>query len=263
MTSDAGTTNILHLTDLHYKLERNYNQGIVLEALLDDIQTQSSRVGEPDLVVFSGDLVHNADDNKAYDKLYDEFIERLLDTTNCDHSRFYVVPGNHDLHRTAVRDVERKHLELANKCISRDSLNELYIDGTIQEFARKKSLGFFEFQDFFESEGRLFSNEIVQVYDLPEKGVSIFSLNTAWMGFAGLNGVNDLSKLLLPEAALVEAFSYIPNGRFVVGTQHHPSNWLTEFCESDFKDYLGGKIDLQLIGHVHDPRPFKVPHLYR
>ena len=75
------------------------------------------------------------------------------------------------------------------------------------------------------------------------------------MGFAGLDQVKDLSKLLLPEAALVEAFEYVPSGRFVVSVQHHPSSWLTEFCESDFRDYLGGKVDLQLVGHVHDPRP--------
>ena len=255
---NVGTTNILHISDLHYKFEHKFNQEIVLNALLDDIRKQSDRVGEPDLIVFSGDLVHNADDPDAYDKLYDAFIENLLDATNCDHSRLYLVPGNHDLHRTAVKGLEDQHNRFAELCVTRDALNEQYLSGNIFEFAQKKSRKFFDFRNFFESEGTLFSNEIVQVYDLPEKDVSLVCLNTAWMGFAGLDQVKDLSKLLLPEAALVQAFKYVPEGRFVVGAQHHPSSWLTEFCDSDFKDRSGGKIDLQLVGHVHDPRPIVI-----
>ena len=119
-----GTTNILHISDLHYKFERKFNQGIVLNALLNDIKKQFDRVGEPDLIVFSGDLVHNADDPDAYDKLYDTFIEKLLDTANCDHSRLYLVPGNHDLHRTAVKQLEDQHNKLAEFCVTRDALNE-------------------------------------------------------------------------------------------------------------------------------------------
>ena len=249
------TTNILHITDLHFKSDRAHNQRVVLDALLDDIKLQSVRVGEPDLVVFSGDLVHNADDENVYDKLYDDLLDPLLDAVNCDHSRLYLVPGNHDIQRTQVQSLKTEQREFTKYCATRDTLNERYFDGSIGKFARNKCSIFYEFQSFFEAEGTIFANEFVQVYDLPEKGISMLCMNTSWMGNAGLDKVSDLRNLLLPEASLVEAFHHVPQGRFVVGVQHHPTNWLAEFCETDFKDYLGGKIDLQLIGHVHDPRP--------
>lgn len=71
----SDIVNILHLTDLHFKTTRQYDQNIVLKALLDDVSSISKMYGHPDLIVFSGDLVHSADDERIYDKLYDNFIE--------------------------------------------------------------------------------------------------------------------------------------------------------------------------------------------
>lgn len=255
MSLEKKVTNILHITDLHFKVERSYNQKIVLDALLADIASQSEMYGEPDLIVFSGDLVHNADDPNVYDRLYDIFIEDLLKTTNCDHSRFYVSPGNHDLQRSKIQEFQELHVQIENGANNRDELNEKYLAGELFHLAREKCENFYSFQEFFDSEGELLNNEIVQVYDLPGNNISLVCLNTAWMGMGGMKGANDLGKLLLPEAALHQAFEKIPNDRFLIAVHHHPTNWLAEFSETDFKDLASRSIDLQLVGHVHDPRP--------
>src|SRR3546814_2950697 len=68
--------NVLHLSDLHYDRKKviQYNQRLLLDALLRDIEKMCSRSLKPDIIVFSGDLVQDGDngsDNYYY--LYDDF----------------------------------------------------------------------------------------------------------------------------------------------------------------------------------------------
>lgn len=253
--STSKFTNILHLTDLHYKSARSYDQGIVLRALLDDVQKMAQSVGEPDLIVFSGDLVHNADDEKIYDKLYDNFLEELLKVTNCDHSRLFITPGNHDIHRSFIVSNQDEQEKLLGEFTDRNKLNAAYLDGSINGFARNKSSAFYDFAEFFEPKGKLFSNEFASAYDLPELGISIVNLNTSWLGWSGFEKRVDLRLLAVPEAALSDVIGNIPPGRYIVFNFHHPVHWQADYAASDFQDLAESKADLFLYGHVHDPRP--------
>ncbi|KCV82449.1 phosphohydrolase [Actibacterium atlanticum] len=259
MTS-SNVTNILHLTDLHYKTDRSYDQNIVLGALLADIQLLAKNVGEPDLIVFSGDLVHSADDTNTYDKLYDEFIERLLKVTNCDHSRLFLAPGNHDLHRSAVKTNRDQQEKLVVEFTDRNSLNAAYLGGQLTKFAQDKLSAYFDFSEFFERPHELYSNEFGSAHDIPELGITVVSLNTAWLGWAGLDKLSDAGLLAFPEAVLTEIIAEIQKDRFVVFNYHHPDFWQNDASSSDFKDLLDKTGDLLLFGHVHDPRPATVGH---
>ncbi|UWR88317.1 metallophosphoesterase [Phaeobacter inhibens] len=246
---------VLHITDLHMKIDRLYNQRLVLDAFLNDLDAQCKEHGYPEVILFTGDLVHNADDDKVYDRLFDEFIDKLLQVTNCGYSRIYFCPGNHDLQRTGIKETEDSFSKFLNPQDERDFVNEGFFNGDIPKIARQRQRHYFDFVEFFEPDGFLCGDEIVQLYDLDPLNLSIMSINTAWSGFGGIEKKSDLRKLILPEAPIANAVEKIPNDRFVICAQHHPTSWLTETAEQCLIDTLADKVDMHLFGHVHDPRP--------
>jgi predicted MPP superfamily phosphohydrolase len=91
--------NILHLTDFHYSKRKEHDQRIVIDALLADIAKLSDGTLKPDLIVFSGDLVDNADEESIYDLFFDSLLEPLSKVARCGESRIVISAGNHDAHR--------------------------------------------------------------------------------------------------------------------------------------------------------------------
>ena len=57
---------LLHLTDLHYDHNSAFQRELIA-ALIKDIETRAELEIAPDLVVFSGDLVQNPDEEGAYE----------------------------------------------------------------------------------------------------------------------------------------------------------------------------------------------------
>lgn len=255
MNTHGNQSIILHITDLHFKISRMHDQKIVIRAFLRDLRQQISEQGSPDLIVFSGDLVHNADDEKIYERLFDEFIEELLVVANCGYGRIVFCPGNHDLQRSKIQETNEQFQTISKRATDRNSLNGLYFNYSLNEITRIRMQQYFDFVEFFEPEGRKYTDELVQVFDIPEKNLSLVLVNTAWSGFGGIDKISDDRKLLFPEAALDRAFEHLAPDRFKICVQHHPLNWLAGFCESDAITKLSGNADMHLFGHVHDPRP--------
>src|SRR3546814_69662 len=103
--------NVLHLSDLHYDRKKviQYNQRLLLDALLRDIEKMCSRSLKPDIIVFSGDLVQDGDngsDNYYY--LYDDFLDQLIKVSRCGENRVFFCAGNH-------RSEERR---VGKECVS-------------------------------------------------------------------------------------------------------------------------------------------------
>jgi hypothetical protein len=99
---------ILHLSDLHYDPKRRVDQGIVLKALWDDLATLCEEGISPDLIIFSGDLVNKGDDASAYEEAKENFIEPLLKTTGLHSDCLFIVPGNHDVQVSEIKDAQKK-----------------------------------------------------------------------------------------------------------------------------------------------------------
>ena len=56
--SDSDLITILHLSDFHYSKRKSREQGIVVDALIDDLKGLCIGHRKPDLILFTGDLVH-------------------------------------------------------------------------------------------------------------------------------------------------------------------------------------------------------------
>lgn len=255
MPAEKNAANILHITDLHFKQDHQYQQSTVTNALLLDLEAQIAEYGKPDLILFTGDLVHSADEEKVYDRLYDVFLEKLLDVTKCGHNRIIFTPGNHDLQRSAVAASLEKYGDLRSKYRNPDAANTAYFSGEIAEISKERLANYHNFISFFDYEAKLWDDGLSSVYDFPELSISVVSINTAWSGFAGIDKASDLRALLLPEASIANALGKVVAGRKTILAQHHPESWLTDEAESALKNLTSGRISMRLFGHVHDPRP--------
>ncbi|RZK31608.1 MAG: hypothetical protein EOO61_17825, partial [Hymenobacter sp.] len=70
--------NLLHLSDLHYRLNWHEDQGVVLKAFFADLAKQAGKIDVDSLyLVFSGDIVQAGGSKELYDSFYDTFDREL------------------------------------------------------------------------------------------------------------------------------------------------------------------------------------------
>jgi len=96
---------ILHLSDLHWSDEKVKDMRIVIAALCDDLRRlRGDERIVPDLAIFSGDFVQAGEKPALFADAHDAFIEPMLEAAGLTAERFFIVPGNHDIARSVVRE---------------------------------------------------------------------------------------------------------------------------------------------------------------
>jgi predicted MPP superfamily phosphohydrolase len=249
---------LLHISDFHYSKAREYDQSVVVGALIKDISALCERSHRPDFIVMSGDLVKAADDDRVYDYAFDHLIQPVSKAAGCAESRILLVPGNHDVHRRPIETKLEEHEAFLTPLSNRDALNDAYLSGAVSDYAAKQSAAYFELKQYLYAEPPLYSDPLVTVRHFPSLNVTALEFNTAWASHAGVKNIRDERKLLLPEACIVNALAKVPAGSIVVSVCHHPTNWLTEFSETDALQVLDGQTNFMLFGHMHEPRPASI-----
>jgi 3',5'-cyclic AMP phosphodiesterase CpdA len=88
----------LHVSDFHVGTGDSYERNLILGALVEAGGTYREVGHAPDLIFATGDL---GDTGKAGDCLLAEaFFNDVLETAGLDRRRLFVIPGNHDVHRS-------------------------------------------------------------------------------------------------------------------------------------------------------------------
>lgn len=203
----SQTVNILHLSDLHYKRgTAGYNQGVVMNALKQDLHNVCSGLLKPDLIVFSGDIVSSGDDEDIYLYFHDDHLEEIAKITRCDESRIFLCPGNHDAQREVIKKRSGEQAKLARDLKGRDELNTAYLDGHLNDLVNDKFSNFTQYLQLLDNPEPIINDSIVRVVQVDGLPVDIICLNTAWMTWAGIKEYGgDQGKLMFPEAALQKA----------------------------------------------------------
>lgn len=258
--------NILHITDLHYtnRTTRNREQSTIIKALLDDIEHITLLGLKPDVIVFNGDLVNEADEKAIYWDLYENFIEPLLQKTRLTGDRLMLVPGNHDVMRSAVKKYGPLHREFYQRYELKET-NAYYSEEQSEEVQNAKFEAFYEACDLAGA-ARVSSKQLYTVVDLPHVGMTFCLLNTAYSSAGGLPDVerNDYGKLVLPEYPLEDAekeLAALPKRtRFLVG--HHPASWFKEDCARSFERAVNRSFAGHFSGHIHITDPQGVMSLH-
>lgn len=107
----------IHVSDLHFghgTADHQWNQQRVLGELISDVQelVKTEVVRRPDFIFVTGDIAFSggartpATGDSEYE-LAAKWIKKLQDTVAITRERVFVVPGNHDVDRTADADVRR------------------------------------------------------------------------------------------------------------------------------------------------------------
>lgn len=244
---------ILHLSDLHFSPSKQLDQRVVINALIKDLLQQKDNGVSPHLIIFSGDLVNNPDDEFSYDGVLEELFFKLFDSLSLDEKSLFIVPGNHDIHRSAVRKQSSSFQKKIDDIQNRDSLNAFYHAHKSSDEMRERSLGFFQLRQQITSPYETASNYFYESFVLPELNLALLCINSSWASMAGDR--DDYGKLLFPEHALNEAFDAIPPSLTTVVIGHHPFEWFAEHCSNDLRDILYRKAHLFLCGHIHNARP--------
>lgn len=254
--------NILHLTDLHLtnRSAHDKEQAIVLKALFEDIEQMTVAGMKPDLVIWTGDLANDADEDSIYYDVYERFLEPLLQKTRLTGERLILAPGNHDIQRSAVRDDAARHREFYT-AYGREGINNFFRSPSFAQLQRAKLAAYSDIYELSAAPA-LDLDKGYSIFELPELDTVVCVYNTALTSAGGLPEVSkeDYGKLLVPEYQVLEFCEEVRKSacsiRLLVG--HHPLEWLKEDCSRAISGAITSTFDAYFAGHIHRTQPHQI-----
>jgi predicted MPP superfamily phosphohydrolase len=249
-----NTITWVHLSDFHFCAADEYDAGIVLDALLQDLADRISQDGlQPGFAVVSGDLAFSG--KPAEYAQAARFLDRLLATLGLDRDRLLLVPGNHDADRDAVSPVAQVvHRSLAAHT-QVDSFRRAIAE-TLQD-----EVGRLMFGKRLEAYRGLVSDYLgdhlplddvyglaVKRLVLAGKQVALLGFNSAWLSYGG---EEDRGRLAVGERQVRSALKASEDADLCIGVLHHPLEWLHDLDRHDVEPLLLQHCGFLLHGHLH------------
>lgn len=262
---DQSLFTVLHISDFHYSKRRQREQGIVVDALIADLKTLCIGHRKPDLIMFTGDLVHAAGID-LHDDAYDFLIDRVSKATGCSDERIFIAPGNHDLSWAGVEkfgDKTREWRALVGTAEETSRFNELHDAKAFDAAVSEKFSNYLELERYLRlgdrSSTRKLSNSFVTVDHIEALNVDVAIFNTAVLSTGGNKSYEKDERLLVvPEYAVMEAVAALTPGSLGIFVTHHPFGWLSEQSARYIEGEITKHATVHLFGHMHDPQPKKI-----
>jgi predicted MPP superfamily phosphohydrolase len=266
--SDPELITILHLSDFHYSQRKSREQGIVVDALIDDLKGLCIGHRKPDLILFTGDLVQAAGVD-PHEEAYDFFVERVSKATGTSDDRIFLTPGNHDLSRSVIelsRDLHQEWREDLGSPEEMPTLNRRFAAGEYDTLMKEKFAEFDALEHYLGGDDRLQSrvveNAFVRVDRVDPLDVDIVTFNTAAFSTGGNREFDpDERNLAIPEYAVMEAAKALKPGSLRLFTTHHPLSWLSEASARFLEAQIAEHAHYHFFGHMHDPQPRNISGL--
>lgn len=261
--------NILHLSDLHFGIEkdctplgvrRKYRQKELFKRLIDTLSNEECIPADwrPDVVVISGDIAWRGE-YQEYELFESEFLLPLEQALGIGNERIITCPGNHDIIRDHAEGYERPYRNqriLQVKNISRESIEK-----------RRK----YHFESYVKVLCGDDPQKLCYSVTIPEwPWVHFLVLNSAW----DCRDDSDEGTLRVGLDLLEEIAGEVVQGDVIVSVFHHPHtevddfdmklstkskrNWL-HISEREpeqengicFTNFLEQRSDFILNGHIH------------
>ena len=224
----------LHLSDFHFTADNDqFSQNVACNALLKDVTGRVDENGPIDFVLVTGDIAFSG--QEAEYELAAIFMQKLSEAASVDISRFFFVPGNHDVDRhvhefahvgalqiltsqqevdRALGDVDRIADLVARQAAYRNFLTALTPDQERIETA--DSLGY------------------VTLLCLDVLRIAIVGLNSSWL--SGSNGDN--LKLVIGERQVTNALDLVRDfdPHVTIAMAHHPIEWLADWDQQSCRN---------------------------
>lgn len=226
---------ILHLSDMHFDTETDYNEENV-NGIVNALKITSEI--EAVLVIVSGDITFSGY-RKQYStgwKFFKCLREKIREKYDIGNIEFAVVPGNHDVN---YKQGLLSHKEI-KKMLDEDTMGE----NLSKEFS--KMSGFYFYANFLQCFTE--KKRLVYVKEVKYGGISLRLnlINTAV--FSSLD--EDQGLHYLPEEDL-ELLSSENQNDFVFTVMHHPHHWFCWRMKKDLEKIIYENSDIIFVGHEH------------
>ena len=241
-------TILLNISDLHTGSETPENEGLVISSFLADVKEQIEKMHYDEIyVLIGGDLVFAASKDK-YDEFEKNIIQKLMKILAIDKKHFIIVPGNHDLNRSFIKDVEESFIPIFNAKYEERQFNDLIRKTAQHSLIYKK---FHDFQRFMCENMKIVDYSLsCNCYEL-NKTWSIHTLNTAILSCGGYNGVDDNGFMGVDTRTLQDNLAKDNHPRKIL-LMHHPEYFCMDWVKHELRKLYHSSFDLVLSGHTHD-----------
>lgn len=250
-TDPSGAVRILHLSDLHLRLDTQPGHDALLRAAVTRIREDLVQQGlGPHLVALTGDLAYYGK-TAEFDLVRAWLTDHLLPAVGLSPAQVMVVPGNHDLDRKVAQDSMAHDLEDLARQSADKADRYLRSAPHMAEFHKRYAA----YLQFLEDLGVAHPRTPSWSWRPFGADLDLFvvGLDTAW-----LHSRDKVQGQLVVGRRMVDAaLAARRDGDTVVALTHHPLDWLIEWDQGDVLPPFERRVDLHLHGHLHVQRPRK------
>ena len=243
---------LFFISDIHLSEERAENQGLVLDAFLEDFKKQKEQLNpEEAYVLIGGDLVKDSDAEDIYQKFFERIIRPIM-ATGIKKKNIICVPGNHDAQRSWIRNNIINYAPVISQTFTEDKF-DTYINQQSGDFLLQKFLNYSNFMEHnMEREG---FNLISYPVELNDEW-SVYCLNSALTTFAGVKDDDyptlqkDDNRLNIDTRRL---YDWVRNNKKKkILLMHHPFEFFSNWARVELTKIVKSSFDLVLTGHTHE-----------
>ncbi|WP_181174307.1 metallophosphoesterase [Mesorhizobium sp. B2-3-11] len=255
----------LHLSDIHFKkteIGQPDDPNLALRSdIVRDVRRMRTEIGRPaDGILLTGDVAF-AGGTEEYAFAYKWLEEKLCPEAGCLIDDVFVIPGNHDVDRSAENDIAQN---MAREALRAKPANEVngylrqwmrskiasdVIFGPIQEYNRFAAKFLCLLKPYLDNDGaedlgaRPFARRDLPLND--GSTLRLWGFNTVLVS----DITDDKDRMLIdPAAAQIEE----EDGVCHMVMAHHPFGWLKN--GQDFQERCETVAQIQLFGHEHTLR---------
>lgn len=242
----------LHISDLHCESGTKYDRELSLRSLMSLVQSLEPPFSRLDAIFFTGDVANKGKPDEY--AIAADALEALVTGTGVSQDRVFLIPGNHDVDRDAIKKLHALNLPFSEP--NSDQLDEFFEDPIVLELLDQKFSAFRECLPAGYSQwtgGR--DPALVRIVPCGS-GADLVRI-----GLIGLNSArlvsrdeNDRGKLVVGRTVLGRALDKIKEGRepdAVFVLVHHPLDWLHPHDSKSLRDLLLDEAHFVLFGHMH------------
>ena len=243
---------LFFISDIHLSDEKAENQGLVLDAFLEDFKKQKDQLNPAEaFVLIGGDLVKDADREGIYQNFYDHIVKPIM-ATGIKKKNIIIVPGNHEAQRSWIRENIITYAPVISQTFTEDKF-DTYINQQSGDFLLRKFLNYSNFMErTMERNGFNLIGYPVELND----DWSVYCLNSALTSFAGVKSdeypllQKDDNRLNIDTRRLYDWVSN--NKKKKILLMHHPFEYYSNWAKTELKKIVKLNFDLILTGHTHD-----------
>lgn len=242
---------IIHVSDLHYAHGKPESCGKILNALVNDLQTNCD-TNDGVVFIFSGDAVLSGDDNESFDEVASKLAD-VLDRVGIPRNKRVFVPGNHDVSRESIRPALFMHDNAVDSIKSEDQFHSKSIE-IEKRLLVDKFTNYIKFESLVSDLKCCESNVFGNGWEISDQ-LGIYALNSAACSSAGLieedKSRTDYGRLHAYTRGLYDWVAK-SKSKYKILISHHPLEWFSEWASKELRSICQESFDLLLTGHLHD-----------